>query len=131
MNPVPSTKGRKLVKINKLTQAHLLKLLLPGTRTCVQLAEESGLHYVTVLNHTRALHRAGVVHIAHYETDRLGRDIQKVYRLGEGEDAKRHRLTDAEKSSRYRARRARGNLQQQITNALFGAPHARTDAVPA
>lgn len=109
MNP-PNAKGKRLIKVNALTQAHLIKLLLDGDRTCEELAEETGLHYVTVLHYTRELHRAGACFIHHYEKDVRGRDNSKVYKLGVGKDAKRFKLTDAQKQARMRERRRMAQL---------------------
>lgn len=104
MSAPPNNKGKRIIKINAITQAQLIKLLLEGTYTCVELAEMTGLHYVTVLQYTRELHRAGAAHIAHWEKDERGRDNVKVYKLGVGRDAKRQRMTEAQKQARYRAK---------------------------
>lgn len=109
MNP-PTHTGRRVVKINALTQAHLIKLLLDGDRTCQELAEETGLHYVTVLQYTRELHRAGAAHITRYEKDIRGRDMIKVYKIGKGKDAKREKMTSAEKQARVRNRNRMATL---------------------
>lgn len=93
------------VKINAFSQAQLIKLLLEGTHTCAELAELTGLHYVTVLQYTRELHRAGAAHIHRWEKDSRGRDIRRVYQLGVGRDAKRQRMTSAQKAARYRRKR--------------------------
>ena len=92
-------------KVNAMSQAQLIKLLLDGDRTCAELAEESGLHYVTVLDYTRALHKAGAVHIARWDKDIRGRDVLKIYKLGAGKDAKRQRLTSAQRQERVRVKR--------------------------
>ena len=89
----PNNKNRRIIKINAITQAHLIKLLLEGTYTCQELADETGLHYVTVLHYTRELHRAGAAHIASWEKDLRGRDLVKIYKLGVGRDAKRQKKT--------------------------------------
>jgi len=103
-NP-PSPKGKRLVKINAITQAKLIKLLLDGTYTCAELAQETGLHYVTVLQYTRELHREGAVHIRAWEKDIHGRDSMKIYKLGAGRDAKRSKMTTYERQTRYRAKK--------------------------
>jgi predicted ArsR family transcriptional regulator len=100
----PSHTGKRIIKVNAITQAQLIKLLLEGTYTCVELAEMTGLHYVTVLQYTRELHRAGAAHICAWEKDARGRDILKIYKLGAGKDAKRQRMTEAQKQARYRAK---------------------------
>lgn len=108
----PSTKGKRLIKINTITQAQLIKLLLEGVYTCYELAEHTGLHYVTVLQYTRELHRVGAAHISSWEKDSRGRDVLKVYKLGEGKDAKRQKMTSAQRQERYRDRKKTINLAQ-------------------
>lgn len=105
----PNQKGRRQIKINTITQAQLIKLLLEGVYSCRELAEHTGLHYVTVLQYTRELHRAGAAHICRYEHDPRGRALIKVYKLGEGKDAKRKPVADAEKARQYRERKRAAN----------------------
>ncbi len=108
--PPPTTKGKTLVKIGAITQAHLIKLLLDGDRTCQELADETGLHYVTVLQYTRELHKVGAAHICRWEKDVRGRDILKIYKLGKGKDAKREKLTGAQRQERTRKRNQMAKL---------------------
>lgn len=108
-NP-PNNKSKRIIKINAITQAHLIKLLLDGRFNCQELADETGLHYVTVLQYTRELHRAGAAYICRWEKDRRGRDIKKVYKLGEGRDAKRQKQTPGQRQANCRAREATARL---------------------
>lgn len=101
----PNPKGKRMIKINAITQAHLIKLLLEGTYTCQELADETGLHYVTVLHYTRELHRAKAAHISGWEKDHRGRDLSKIYKLGEGKDKPRQKLTAVERQRAYRAKK--------------------------
>ncbi|MFM1990267.1 MAG: hypothetical protein RJA99_3224 [Pseudomonadota bacterium] len=101
----PNNKGRRIFKINAFTQAKLVKLMLEGTYTCAELAEQTGLHYVTVLGYCRAFHREGAAHISMYEKDSRGRDSLKVYKIGPGKDAKRSKLTPAQRQERVRKRK--------------------------
>lgn len=103
--PPPTTRGRTLVKVNALTQAKLIRMLLDGKRSCRELADESGLHYVTVLAYTKYLHREGATHIAEYREDSQGRDAIKIYKIGVGKDAKRYKLTGAQRAARSRENR--------------------------
>lgn len=93
------------MKINAYHQAQLIKLLLEGTYSCAELAEETGLHYVTVLEYTRELHRAKAAHISMWEKDGRGRDMIKIYKIGEGRDARRSKLTPAQRQQRVRDKR--------------------------
>jgi len=123
---------RTIRKINAITQAHLMRLLVEGNYNCKELAEETGLHYVTVLQYTRELHRFGACHISGWDKDGLGRDIIKIYKLGPGKDAKRERLTDKEKQARHRSKAhhlglisaTAGTLKDRSLEQAFGVGRA-------
>ena len=110
----PNPKGKRMIKINAIMQAQLIKLLLEGTYTCAELAEMTGLHYVTVLQYTRELHRVGAAHIAEWEKDWRGRDLSKIYKLGVGKDKPRQRKTQAERQIAYRAKKKQMKLMEQL-----------------
>jgi len=116
MNKPPSQKNKKQVKIGAISYAQLVLHMLQGDMNCKELAEETGLHYVTVLQYARELYLAKAAHISGWEKDALGRDNIKLYKIGAGKDAKRHRISGAIKAKAYRARIADMN----INNALAG-----------
>ncbi len=119
MSLPPNPKGKRQIKINAIMQAQLIKLLLEGTYTCAELAEMTGLHYVTVCQYTRELHRAGAAHISGWEKDPRGRDLSKIYKLGEGTDKRRQKKTQAERQIAYRAKKKQIKLMELIRcNAL-------------
>lgn len=95
---------KRQLKMNAVSFGILVELMLDGVYTCQQLAEETGLSYVTVLHYTRELHRKGACHIDHWEQDGRGAYMQRVYKIGRGKDAVRPSLTSAQRSARYRAR---------------------------
>lgn len=101
----PSNKGKAIIKINAFIQGVLIKHLLDGIHDCKALAEITGLHYVTVQQYTRELHRAGAAYISSWEKDSRGRDMIKIYQVGVGADAKREKLTGAQRQARVRDRR--------------------------
>lgn len=115
----PGGFGRRCVKVNAMSQAKLIKLLLRGVYTCEQLAEKTGLHYVTVLQYTRELWLAGAAYIDHWEKDSRGRDNVKVYRVGIGSDAKRTRLTSAERQARSRAKQKAVALLHMTARPIY------------
>ena len=82
----------------------MVEMMLDGTFSCKEIAQETGLHYVTVLEYARELYRAGACHIAHWDKDSHGRDLIKIYKIGKGRDAKRSALTPAERQARVRAK---------------------------
>lgn len=104
----------KQIKVNAITYAQLIKYMLEGMHSCQELAELTGLHYVTVLQYTRELYAAGAAHIGAWEKDDRERDVIKIYRLGPGKDAKRERMTQADRASRYRAKKAQLELIQMM-----------------
>lgn len=110
----------QIVKMNAVAQAQLIRLLLEGMYSCKELANLTGLHYVTVLQYCRELYHAGAAHICMWNKDERGRDNIKIYKLGEGKDKKRQRMTDAERQARYREKLKQKKLQQVIAgNAEF------------
>jgi hypothetical protein len=92
-------------KVNAHMYAQLIKLMLEGTYSCKELAEETGAHYVTVLEYTRELYRAKAAHICRWEKDIRGRDVIKIYKLGSGKDATRDKLTPVQRQRRAREKR--------------------------
>ena len=117
----PSPKGKRQIKINAIMQAQLIKLLLEGTYTCQEMAEMTGLHYVTVCQYTRELHRAGAAHIAAWEKDPRGRDLAKIYKLGEGNDKRRQKKTQAERQIAYRAKKKQIKIMELIRCSALNA----------
>lgn len=115
MSP-PTHKGRRVVKINALSQAHLIKLLLEGDYSCVELADETGLHYLTVVQYTRELHRVKAIHITRWEKDVRGRDNIRIYKIGNKKDAVRSKLSGAERQARVRNRKKMADMLG-LTNA--------------
>jgi hypothetical protein len=122
----PNPKGKRQIKINAIMQAQLIKLLLEGTYTCAELAEMTGLHYVTVCQYTRELHRAGAAHISGWEKDPRGRDLSKIYKLGEGNDKRRQKKTQAERQIAYRAKKKQIKLMELIRCSALSAEQKPT-----
>lgn len=104
-----------MMKVNAMAYAHLIKAMMPGDLTMHELAEETGLHYQTVRDYVNAMHKAGVAHITRFDPDSRGRHTVKIFQLGEGKDAKRIRMTQAERQQAHRAReRVRMNPLLQL-----------------
>jgi hypothetical protein len=103
---------RKINKTNAIAHAQLIKLLMEGVHTCKQLAELSGLHYATVLQYCRELHEINALHICMWEKDSRGRDLIKIYKLGEGKDEKRRSMKPAERQAKYREKIKQMRIQK-------------------
>lgn len=94
-----------MVKINQETYALAIKYLIKNDATIHQLAEETGLHYVTASSLIKTFRKHKLVHVCDWEQDKRGRDQTIVIRWGSGSDKKRYSMTTAERSRLYRARR--------------------------
>jgi hypothetical protein len=103
--PTPNKKFRRVIKVNAMSYANMVKLMLEGTYNCTELAEMTGLHYITVLQYCRELYLAKAAHISAWDKDSRGRDIIKVYKIGVGKDAVRQKKTQAERASIWRAKK--------------------------
>lgn len=95
----------KQLKMGAICYAQMCAAMIEGDMTCQELADETGLHLTTVYQYTREMHRFGAAHISRYLPDARGRHIIKVYRLGPGKDAKRVRMSHAERQQRMRDKR--------------------------
>lgn len=93
-----------------------MRMLIDGDYTCQELAEETGLHYLTVLQYCRELYKAGAAYIARWDQDKRGRHCVKVYKIGIGRNATKKRLTASERQKRYREKQK----AHQITLATKG-----------
>ena len=105
---------KRQIKMGAITLAHLLKYLMEGIYSCKELAQETGLHYVTVLQYTREMHRAGVLHITKWEKCSRGKDQVKIYKFGSKPDAKRQTMTRAESLRKFRAKQKQMRLLQMM-----------------
>lgn len=100
---------RRIVKVGAISYAQLVKLLLDGLYTTRELAEQTGLHYVTVCQYTRELYRAKAVYICDWQPDTRDRDCLKIYKIGTGKDKLRRKLSAKERQRRHRqAKRGKG-----------------------
>jgi hypothetical protein len=94
------------IKVNAMSFALLVKEMLAGEFTCEELAEKTGLHYVTVLNYTREMHKAGSAYIAAWRMNHRKQYVLKVYGIGDREDVRKPRtaMTPAQRTQKYRAK---------------------------
>lgn len=116
-----------LFKTNQETYARLFKMLLKEPVTAHELAEESGIHLVTAQSLMRTLKKHKVVHVVGWIPDALDRDVTPIYKLGEGRDKPRRKLSHAERQRRHRARKEA--KQQQLLLMGMLTNHAKTKQV--
>ena len=96
---------KRVKKMTPLCYAKMIKALQENDYDYHELAELTGLHVNTIGEYMRCLHREGAVHVCDWHKDKLGRDTTPVFRMGEGRDKKRHKLSDVQKSARHRAKK--------------------------
>lgn len=121
--PTPP-RNRRVMKVNAMSFAKLCAAMIDGTMTKQDLADHTGLHYLTVCQYTRELHRQGAAHILMWEKDNLGRDAMPVFKLGAGRDAVRHRITAAQRQQRYRERMQAAKLLHRMVSVSHVDPQA-------
>lgn len=104
-----------MMRVNAYSFARMIKMLVDGPQTVSEIVEDTGLHRVTVSRYLRELHRAKAVGICAWEPDAKGRDAIKVYELGRtGRDAKRAKMTQAQRQEAYRARKREKAVHQML-----------------
>jgi hypothetical protein len=94
------------VKVNAMSFALLVREMLAGEYTCEELAEKTGLHYVTVLHYTREMHKAGSAYICAWRMNHRRQYVLKVYGIGNRDDARKPRaaMTPAQRQIKHRAK---------------------------
>lgn len=119
---IPCNTGRRMIKMSCISMAQMMKCLMEGIYSCREIAEETGLHYITVLQYTREMHLAGVLYIKAWEKDSRNKDAIRIYAFGNKPDAKRKTLSMAERSHRRREKIKQMKLLQCMAGAASYAP---------
>lgn len=110
--------SRRGHKVNALSFSILVKLLMEGTRTCYELAEETGLHVLTIYDWTREMHRQGIIHICMWEGE--GRASTRIFKFGPGKDAPRPIKERSRIHAEYRSRKKAIQILQRMAGQLEG-----------
>ena len=93
---------KKVIRVNAIAIAEMLKAAQEGIYTSWELVEITGLTINTVRGYMNVFHKAGIIHICDWEEDARGNRTRKVYKLGAGKDAKKPKLSQSEVNRRYR-----------------------------
>lgn len=102
-------------KMNAIAYCNLIKLLMEGTRSCTELANETGLHVLTVYQYCKEFHKQGLIHIASWEYNDYNRPSIKIYMWGKGKDATRATMSRAEA---HRRRKARASAMARVNRIV-------------
>lgn len=111
--------SRRGHKVNALTFSILVKLLYEGTRNCYELAEDTGLHVLTVYDWVREMHRQGIIHICMWEGE--GRSSVRIFKMGPGKDAPRPIKERSRIHAEYRARKKAMQVLHRMAGQTEGA----------
>lgn len=110
--------AKRAKKMNAFTYAVLIRLLMDGTRTCRELAEETGLHILTVYDYTYHLHKSGAAFIVTWDGE--GRHQTRIYMIGRGKDAPRPSKSRKQIAEDYRARKTAKELLHKMAGSMEG-----------
>ncbi len=108
--------AKRAKKMNAFTYAVLIRLMMDGTRTCRELAEETGLHILTVYDYTYHLHKSGAAFIVTWDGE--GRHQTRIYMIGRGKDAPRPSKSRKQIADDYRSRKAAKDLLHRMAGAV-------------
>lgn len=118
-----------MYKVNQEAYARLFKILIHEDATAHDLAEETGLHLVTIQTLMRCFKKHKLVHVSAWEPDLKGRDCTPVYTWGEGKDKARRRKSRAKIAKDYRARKLLRLAQDALTRKADPVNVLKTDTV--
>ena len=108
----PGTK--KGVNVGAMTYAKLIRLLEEGRLSTEELAEQLGLHYLTVIEYLNALYKENVIHIHAWRKDNANRSSIRIYILGGGLDAKKPVKSRIQIANDYRERKRLRQLKTEL-----------------
>lgn len=108
--------SRRGHKVNALCFSILVKLLYEGTRNCYELADDTGLHVLTIYDWTREMHRQGIIHICMWDGE--GRNSVRIFKMGPGKDAPRPIKPRSRIHAEYRAKQKAAQLLQRMAGQL-------------
>jgi hypothetical protein len=92
--------------------------MMEGTRTCQELANDTGLHKLTIYDWTAVLHKQGIIHICMWEGE--GRSSMRIFKFGPGKDAPRPIKPRSQVYAEYRAKQKAKVLLQRMAGSLEG-----------
>ena len=110
--------AKRAKKMNAFTYALLINLLMEGTRTCRELAEETGLHILTIYDYTYHLHKAKALFIVGWDGE--GRNQTRIFMLGRGKDVPRPSKSRRQIADDYRSRKAAKELLHKMAGSMEG-----------
>ena len=106
--------GTKVV-MNHIHMLNLITALESGTLSMQELADETGLSYVTIRKFCTAAHRKKMIHICCWENDAKGRNLVIIYKWGKGTDVKRIKFSAAERQARTRMKKKNLQLRKELS----------------
>jgi DNA-binding transcriptional ArsR family regulator len=117
---------RDPVRIGMLTNALLMRHLVEGKMTRQQLADATGLHYITVSRYLHELRKQHILYVASWlrGTEPKAK-AQQIFKLGAQPDVpKPAPLTAQERQARTRAKKRRIKQARALTGSLLSGREA-------
>jgi hypothetical protein len=120
MNTVdPPTRRKDPVRIGMYTNALLMRHLIEGKMTSYELADATGLHYITVLRYLKELRKQHILFIAGWTNTITAGGRARIYKLGREVDVPKPRaLSVQERQARSRAKQRRIKAARAATGSM-------------
>lgn len=97
------------LKLNAMLQGRLIAMLWHGA-TVAELADETGLHRLTINEYIEGLRKAEICFVGRWMPDTRGRLSVAEHKLGEGKDAKRTPVPRKQITANFRQRQRDAQL---------------------
>ena len=105
------------MKVGAALYALMVRKLLDGDITCLELARVTGLSIITVRQYVTALHKKKAVYISGWGVDVYGRHAIRYFSIGAGPDVRKPKpQTRTQITQRYRQRL----VQRTLDKIKFG-----------
>lgn len=123
-----SKPGRKINRANMHGNiVAIFKAFMGGPASVRQLSDKTGIYYDTMTSVVKALHNGGVIYIARWDVDTIGRYQIARYAYGHGVDAIRpKKKTASERNKKHRAKKLKNQEKPLQTNTF---PRVSNDSI--
>jgi hypothetical protein len=110
---------RSPIKTNALSYSKLIAALVNDSPlTVTELQIPTGLHYGTIREQLRALHKERLIFIAGYKKDARDRDNEHLWSWGNQKDVKKFKLSPSQRQARAREKKRLAQIQEVMLCTL-------------
>ncbi len=98
--------------MNAVAHGILVRALVDGPHTHLELQQETGLSQAVITQYLRAMKRQRLIYVCGFDKDAAGRQSIQIWRFGvDKDDVKRVKETSKARCAKYRARKRENILQ--------------------